>query len=71
MDPKKYSTFLNSRPKIFENEAISLVVKLCREYKVRCHIVHLASSEAIDLIDQAKQGLLQLHFFQSYCDIML
>jgi allantoinase len=59
-DPKKYSTFLKSRPKKFENEAIDLVIKLCREYKVRCHIVHLSSSEAIDLIEQAKQEGLPL-----------
>ncbi len=31
----KYQTFLNSRPRKAENEAISLIIRLCREYRVR------------------------------------
>jgi allantoinase len=31
----KYETFLRSRPKEAENEAIALVIRLCREYRVR------------------------------------
>lgn len=41
-----------------EVEAIRQVVQLCGRYKVPCHIVHLSSSEAIPIIDQAvKDGL--------------
>lgn len=38
-----------------ENKAIELVIKVCREFNVRCHIVHLSSSEALDLIRNAKK----------------
>jgi allantoinase len=30
-DPTKYETFLESRPPVMENEAISMVIGLCRE----------------------------------------
>ena len=53
-DPKLYKTFLHSRPKSMENKAIEMVVRLCKEYAVRCHIVHLSSSEALPLIREAK-----------------
>jgi allantoinase len=41
-----------------EIRAIALVIKLCREYRVPCHIVHLSSAEALPLIAEAKaEGL--------------
>jgi allantoinase len=54
-ESKQYQTFLESRPKTLENEAIDLVIKLCDEYRVPCHIVHLASAEALPSIHEAKQ----------------
>ncbi|KAJ7375565.1 hypothetical protein OS493_040378, partial [Desmophyllum pertusum] len=33
-DPAKYNTFLQSRPEAMENQAIELVIKLCKEYRV-------------------------------------
>jgi len=53
-DPKLYSTFLASRPRRMENEAIKVVVDLCQKYGVRCHIVHLSSSDALETIQQCK-----------------
>jgi allantoinase len=53
-DPLKYATFLQSRPRRMENKAIELVTKVCRDYNVRCHIVHLSSSEALPLLKKAK-----------------
>lgn len=38
-----------------ENKAIELVVSLCRETGVRCHIVHLSSAEALPIIEKAKK----------------
>ena len=32
-DPAKYTTFLQSRPEAMENQAIELVINLCREYR--------------------------------------
>jgi len=57
---KKYNSFLASRPKSWENDAISLMVDMARESKERgdnckVHIVHLSSDEALDTISQAKQ----------------
>jgi allantoinase len=51
----KYETFLRSRPKEAENEAIALIIRLCREYLVRCHIVHLSSSDAVAMLRAAKE----------------
>lgn len=53
-DPKSYTTWLASRPRDAENEAIALLMRLCRESGVRTHIVHLSSSDAIPLLRQAK-----------------
>jgi allantoinase len=50
-----YAAFLESRPRQWENEAIKLMIRLCREFKCPVHIVHLSSSEAIPLIREAKE----------------
>ncbi len=57
-DPKDYETFLHSRPRESENEAIALMIKLCRETGARVHIVHHSSSDALPLVKAAKdEGL--------------
>jgi allantoinase len=53
-DPKSYATWLASRPREAENEAIALLLRLSREFRVRTHIVHLSSSDAIQQLRQAK-----------------
>jgi len=53
-DPRRYETYLASRPDRAETEAIALVVSLAREYRARVHIVHVSSSESVALIQQAK-----------------
>ncbi|KAL9966763.1 hypothetical protein ACROYT_G024882 [Oculina patagonica] len=53
-DPAKYTTFLQSRPEAMENQAIELVINLCREYRVPCHIVHLSSASALPMIRKAR-----------------
>lgn len=55
-DPCEYSTFLKSRPDIMEYEAILNVTKLCLQYQVRCHIVHLSSAQSLELIKAARQA---------------
>ncbi len=56
--PLSYRAFLRSRPRQWENDAIELMIKLCREYKCAVHIVHLSSSEALPSIRAAKnEGL--------------
>ena len=54
-NPSSYKHFLASRPKQWENDAIDLMIKLCRKYNCRVHIVHVSSSEALSKIEEAKQ----------------
>ncbi len=104
MNPRRYDTFLTSRPRACENQAIALIIKLARyvcayyyhsydcsvlyvckhftysgcvcslktimskqsfifidflhcydsEFQVRCHVVHLSSSDAIEMVRQAR-----------------
>ncbi|XP_070561330.1 allantoinase, mitochondrial-like [Ptychodera flava] len=54
MDANEYETFLKSRPCSMENEAIKLLARLCLQYKVPCHIVHLSSAEALPIIQDAR-----------------
>lgn len=53
-DWRKYETYLRSRPDEAEIVAIELMLKLCREFRFRLHIVHLATSKAVDLLRAAK-----------------
>jgi len=54
--PRQHSTWLASRPRPAENEAIKLLVRLARELKTRIHVVHLSSSDALPILLEAKQG---------------
>jgi len=57
-DWTKYPTYLASRPDEAELDAIRLMIRLCREYKFRLHIVHLATAQALDLLREARaEGL--------------
>jgi len=53
-NPRSYDAYLKSRPKSWENEAIDLVIRLCRETGARVHIVHLSSAEALLTIRKTK-----------------
>jgi allantoinase len=59
-DPRRYATYLAMRPAAAEHEAIALLIRLCRRYGVRTHIVHLASSEALIMIGEARASGLPL-----------
>jgi len=54
----KYATYLQSRPDEAELSAIQLMISLCNEYHFRLHVVHLATSQALDMLRAAKsEGL--------------
>ena len=56
--PRRYATWLASRPRAAEDEAIALLVSLSREFKARVHVVHVSSSSALPLLRQARsEGL--------------
>jgi allantoinase len=59
-DWSKYSTYLQSRPDEAEISAIQLMLSLSREYRFRLHIVHLATSQALELLRAAKAEGLQV-----------
>ena len=56
--PQNYQTFLASRPRRAEVEAIALLADLCRETGAPVHIVHLSSADALEILAAAKdEGL--------------
>jgi allantoinase len=55
-DPRRYDTWLASRPAESEHAAIDLLVRLARQYHARVHIVHLASAEALPTIRAARRS---------------
>ena len=57
-DPRRYDTFLSSRPREAEDAAIELMIRLCRETGARVHIVHHSSSDSLGpLRDARAEGL--------------
>jgi allantoinase len=53
-DPRRYETFLRSRPRAAEDEAVALLVRLCRETGARVHVVHHSSADSLALLREAK-----------------
>jgi allantoinase len=57
-DWRSYSTYLQSRPDEAELEAIRLMIRLCRQYNFRLHIVHLSTALALNDLKAARaEGL--------------
>lgn len=57
-DWRSYGTYLQSRPPEAERQAIRLLIRLCREYRVRTHIVHLSAAGALEELEAARaEGL--------------
>lgn len=54
LDPRRYATYLASRPRRAEDAAIELVLRLARETGARAHVVHLSSSDALGLFRRAR-----------------
>ncbi|MCB9795205.1 MAG: allantoinase AllB [Alphaproteobacteria bacterium] len=56
--PREYLRYLHSRPREWEDAAIAMMIRLCRETRCRVHIVHLSSSNALPMLRAAKaEGL--------------
>lgn len=54
-NPTSYQHYLASRPKQWENDAIDLMIRMCRKHNCPVHIVHVASAEALSMIEAAKK----------------
>ena len=67
-DDQSYQTFLNSRPDEWEVTAIAMIIRLLEEEAAnpdvtsptRAHIVHLASAQALSMIQTAREKGLPL-----------
>ena len=58
IDRRSYRYHLEGRPKAAEDEAVALLVALCREYKSRTHVVHHCSSTSLQTLRAARdEGL--------------
>jgi allantoinase len=58
LNPSSYMAFLRSRPNAWEDKAVELMIRLCRETNCRVHIVHLSSASSLPMIRAAKaEGL--------------
>jgi allantoinase len=60
IQPNAYQSYLSSRPRSWEDNAIALMIRLCEEFNCRVHIVHLSSSNSIGQINNAKEKGLPL-----------
>ncbi|HYM82401.1 MAG TPA: allantoinase AllB [Candidatus Limnocylindria bacterium] len=54
-DPRRYDTFLASRPEVAESEAIGLLLRLCEETGCAVHVVHLSASSAVGDLRRARE----------------
>ena len=59
-DPRRYATYLASRPPSWEREAVALLLRLCRELRAPIHVVHLSAAAAARLVAEARREGLPL-----------
>ncbi|MEO6732206.1 MAG: allantoinase AllB [Ferruginibacter sp.] len=52
---RSYFNYLGTRPKIWEDNAIEMMIRLCEEFDCRVHIVHLSSADSLEQIQRAKE----------------
>ena len=53
-DPRRYSTWLDTRPGASEEAAIDLMIRLAEEFGTHVHIVHLACTDALRALAAAR-----------------
>ena len=63
--PTRYETFLASRPRAAEDEAVALMIRLMTEFGSRVHIVHHSSADALPMLRDAK--IAGLHITAETC----
>ncbi|MFO1469743.1 MAG: allantoinase AllB [Turneriella sp.] len=67
-----YATYLASRPRRWENDAVELMARLAGETGAHLHVVHLSSSDALETLDLARRRNIPLsvetcHHYLTYC----
>jgi len=58
--PRRYESYLRSRPAAWEDAAIALLIRLARETGCAVHVVHLSSASSLLQIERAKEEGLPL-----------
>lgn len=53
-DPRRYQTYLRSRPPSAEEQAVALLFDLAKKTRTPIHVVHLSSAGALEWIARAK-----------------
>ena len=59
-NPTNYMAYLNSRPKVWEDNAVEMMIELCEEFNCPTHIVHLSSADSLAQIKAAREKGLPL-----------
>ncbi|HEY6191894.1 MAG TPA: allantoinase AllB [Bacteroidota bacterium] len=59
-NPRSYPEYLASRPRRWEHDAIDLMIRLCREYSCKVHIVHVSSADALQRLEESRKSGLPL-----------
>ena len=59
-DPRRYATYLESRPPSWEREAVALLQRLCRELRAPIHVVHLSAASVAQLVAEARREGLKM-----------
>ena len=59
-DPRRYATYLASRPPAAETQAVEMMVELCAVTGARTHIVHISSAASVPLLHDARARGLRL-----------
>jgi len=54
-EPRSYARYLSSRPPESEVRAIDTIIDLCRAYRTRSHIVHVATKSALPSLAAARR----------------
>lgn len=54
LSSRSYLHYLESRPQLWEVEAIRKIIRLAKETRARVHVVHLSASQALEDIERAK-----------------
>jgi len=53
--PRSYAAYMASRPGAAEERAIETLIALCRQYKTRVHVVHVATAGVLAMLEAAKR----------------
>ncbi|MBA3373801.1 MAG: allantoinase AllB [Actinomycetota bacterium] len=57
-DPRRYATYLASRPPAAEEEAVAKLIELVRAHGIRVHVLHLSAAGALERLRAARaEGL--------------